>query len=82
MERAGLGGTKRTEQANVLHAETKKSKKLAVAMVQEHNLSPDKFEDVRRKAHLRGFKLVISAGRADDPNSTRGGVLILLGDTQ
>eukprot|EP00966_Prymnesium_polylepis_P293414 6777038-Prymnesium_polylepis.1 len=42
-------------------------------MGQEHNLATAELETAKQKAQLRDFKL-ITAGRADDPNSPRGGV--------
>ena len=77
-----MGGLKGLSRLMSYMHKQKKTKKLAVAMVQEHNLSVTEFDAAKRNAQLRDFKLVISAGRADDPNSTRGGVFILVDTTQ
>ena len=51
-------------------------------MVQEHNLKAADIETAKINAQMRDFKLAISTGRAEDPTSTRGGVLILVDTTQ
>jgi hypothetical protein len=51
-------------------------------MVQEHNLKAADIETAKRNAQMRDCKLAISTGRAEDPTSTRGGVLILVDTTQ
>eukprot|EP00966_Prymnesium_polylepis_P086440 2001045-Prymnesium_polylepis.1 len=68
----GLGGLKGLSKLMTYIQKNKKNKKMAV--VQEHNLSATEVKTAKRNA--------ISAGRKDDPASTRGGAFILVDTTQ
>ena len=57
-----------------------KDTELGVLGVQEHNMTRDEEKDAVRMAKLRGFTLTMSFGRADAPESERGGVFLLTKD--
>ena len=61
------------------YMEANKNKtKLAVVMGQEHNTKKSEFQDLKDAAQIRGFQLIITAGYADNTQSLRGGVFIMI----
>ena len=59
----------------------KRKESMGVACVQEHNLSPDLEGPAQEKAKVMGCTLIISFGRADAPDSERGGTFVILDTT-
>ena len=59
----------------------KKKEHIAAFYVQEHMLPESKDADWVQQAKIAGFTLLISYGKADDEESKKGGVLILLDDS-
>ena len=57
---------------------SKNKTKLAVVMGQEHNAKISEFQDLRDAAQIRGFQLIITAGYADNTQSLRGGVFVMI----
>ena len=61
------------------YMEASKSKtKLAVVMGQEHNARGSEFQALREAAQIRGFQLIITSGYADNTQSSRGGVFVMI----
>ena len=58
----------------------KKRENIAAFFVQEHMLPECKHDDWVQQAKIAGFTLLISYGKADNEDSRKGGVLILLND--
>ena len=58
----------------------KKKENIAAFFVQEHMLPECKHDDWVQQAKIAGFTLLISYGKADNEDSRKGGVLILLND--
>ena len=77
----GMGGERGFDSFLNTIQQRKRELKLGVFQVQEHNLPRERKQDQIDAAKARGFTLVVTYGRADDPDSTRGGVLTILDDT-
>jgi hypothetical protein len=65
---------------NFLHTFRRKAdnEALSVMCVQEHNLTPQLEDDLKRLAQSKDFELEVSYGRHEDPASTRGGVMTIV----
>jgi len=77
----GLGDTKGFAKLLQLLQRLKKKHEIGVMCIQEHNLNPNRDEDIRTMSKIAGFTAVTTYGRADDPDSQRGGVMTLVTDS-
>ena len=77
----GLGHKKGFAKLLQVLQRRKNKEHIGAMAVQEHNLPPTIKEDLETSAKIAGFTLTITFGRADAPDSERGGVLILTVDS-
>jgi len=76
----GLAETKTFAKFLQMIQRRKKRENLGAICVQEHNIPRTHERSVTTQAKIAGFTAIISFGRADAPDSSRGGVLTLLVD--
>jgi len=65
----GLGDTKGFAKLLQLLQRLKKKHEIGVMCIQEHNLNPNRDEDIQTMSKIAGFTAVTTYGRADAPDS-------------
>ena len=77
----GMGGEPGFLKFLVMLQTRKKKEKLGAICVQEHLLPEDNHQKWLEIAKIKGFSLIITYGRANDEESRKGGVLVLIDDS-
>ena len=77
----GMGGKPGFLKFLIMLQTRKNKEKLGAICVQEHLLPEEKHKEWLEIAKIKGFTLTITYGRANNEESRKGGVLILVDDS-